>query len=497
MAQQSTAIAVLPGMRSGRLCAICPEPAGIRLIACRGCRKDRHMNATSGAAPSPASSYLVVRPAGSGDPLDPSTDPTFPKPKGQIEIVETGSGLTLADRKLFNVLLALSWEKLADPVARLPPFRAPAALLRRAIGEEAEHDNARLRASFDRLMSCRVLFPYESADGTLKEGGAPLLSFRALPKGAGAAEWSFPLELRPMLAEPGAWARLHLTVCARFQSKYALTLYELLSVRANLRAPAWRVTVDELRALLGARDKLPNWRHFERRVLEPAVYEVNELSPLAVAYGLERDTGRGRRVVAVAFTIARKDLPALVDAARLDEFASDPVGPAGGATARDPRTLDMQDGRTDEERGGRPPSAAEAFKARVPAKVLREVAAEFPGLDVAAVLDAWASWAAGSGKPCRNPAAAFRGFARQRAAELSALPAPVPAAAAAGPAASIAAALDDRERRALVWLIGQPYGIRRRWWNRACELGADDMRAATAEENIPRWIGLVAGEVCP
>src|SRR5690348_14238756 len=40
-----------------------------------------------------------------GVPLDLSTNPSFPKGEWQIKIRETGGGLTLADRKLYNVLL--------------------------------------------------------------------------------------------------------------------------------------------------------------------------------------------------------------------------------------------------------------------------------------------------------------------------------------------------------------------------------------------------------
>ncbi|MBJ7418276.1 MAG: hypothetical protein JHC88_22970 [Niveispirillum sp.] len=44
-------------------------------------------------------------------------------------------------------------------------------------------------------------------------------------------------------------------------------------------------------------------------------------------------------------------------------------------------------------------------------------------------------------------------------------------------------------------MTGEPYAVRAKWFRKAQTLGAPDMRAATAPENIGRWVGLVADEV--
>lgn len=425
------------------------------------------------------------RPEATGDPFRLDTDPTVPKPRGTIEIIETGGGLTLSDKKLFNVILAHSWDKLADATAVLPPFRAATADLKRAIGEETEHSNARLKSCFDRLMSVRVEFPYLSADGEVKEGGAPLLSFRALPKGRGYAEWSFPAELRPALAEPSAWARIHLAVCTSFSSKYALALYELLSVRVNLRDPDWEVDIDTFRQLLSVKNASAN-KNFgilQREVLERAVREVNELSAIDCSYVPIRSPSRGRPVVALRFTIRKKERGALTSAARATQFAIDPVGTAGkgfGVAPRDADTMDLEDGKTDRDR----PVAVLGLKRRVSDTALEQLRAEYPGTDIDGALNRWADWASVQTGKIRNADLAFAGFVRKLAGE-----------GAGAPPLAEPLAIPSGNQALIERLAAEPVGVRTRFYKRARELGAPEVRAAIAASNIHKWIAWVQDEV--
>ncbi|MDE1150021.1 MAG: replication initiation protein [Azospirillaceae bacterium] len=412
----------------------------------------------------------------------------MPKPRGTIEIIETGGGLTLSDKKLFNVILAHSWDKLADATAALPPFRAATADLKRAIGEETEHSNARLKSCFDRLMSVRVEFPYLSADGEVKEGGAPLLSFRALPKGKGYAEWSFPAELRPALAEPSAWARIHLAVCTSFSSKYALALYELLSVRVNLREPDWEVEIDAFRQLLSVKNSSAN-KNFgilQREVLERAVREVNELSAIECSYTPIRSPSRGRPVIALRFTIRKKERAALTSAARATEFAIDPVGPVGrglAAGARDADTVDLEDGKTDRDR----PVSVLGLKRRISDTAVEQLRTDYPGIDIEGALDRWAEWASGQTGKIRNADLAFAGFVRKMAGEVVSMIPVVPPAITGTEVRAPRQAVIDR-------LASEPLDVRTRFYKRARDLGAPEVRAAVAASNIHKWVEWVADE---
>lgn len=216
----------------------------------------------------------VSRPRITGDPLDLESDPSLPKPAVVIDVMEGAEPLHLFDRKLYNVLLALSWEGLSDPTFN-GPFAAPAAALRRATGQRTATDNVRLRESLDRLRMTTVLFPRLMGDGRIGETATSLLSMRTLPFNGGLVEWNFDPVLRPHLSNPKVWSRISLRACATFRSKYSLVLYELLSLRAGLRGRFWDVDVDELRRLCGSGSKFKDFNSFLKRVIEPAVAEIN------------------------------------------------------------------------------------------------------------------------------------------------------------------------------------------------------------------------------
>jgi hypothetical protein len=425
-----------------------------------------------------------ARPRTTGNALDLTTDPSLPKRRDQIRIV-SDRPLALADRKLYNVLLAFSWDQLGDPTAPIM-FRAPTADLRRAIGAVGDHGNARLRQSLERLKHTDVEFDYQSSiDGTVKGGNGTLISFYGLPKGEGVVEWEYATKLREKLADPKSWARIHLAVCAQFTSKYALCVYELVSLRANMRTPEWEVDIEELRALLNVGSKFTNWAHFERRVLAPAVKEVNELSGLDVEYKERRSKGKGRRVEGVLFEITKRSGLDLALAARAAEALRDAVR-RGTSPARDADTLDLADGKTDRERGSSVPNdAAHALAARIPAKVFQTMRTEHPGIDIYGTLTEWAEWAISRGEPCRNPTAAFKAFVRGKARS------PATPAVPQLPAPKLPA----KQRRALEWLQRQSFAVRKEWVARATAKGVELGKAAAAPDNLHRWIGTVAEEI--
>ena len=165
------------------------------------------------------------RPILYGDPFDFTTSPVLPKPAHQIEMVDIKGELNLTDRKIYNVILAASWEQLADPEF-IGPFSAPASAIRTAVGQENVRRNDRIRESLDRLLDVTVSFPRLMADGKIGEAKTHLLSYRALPKDSGLVEWNFDPVLRPHLRTSSVWARLNLEVAAKFQSKYEILLID-------------------------------------------------------------------------------------------------------------------------------------------------------------------------------------------------------------------------------------------------------------------------------
>jgi len=90
-----------------------------------------------------------------------------------------------------------------------------------------------------------------------------------------------------------------------FKSKYTIRLYELIkSVHFHeLEKYTRRYGVEELKKLMDG-ERYREYRDFKQRALVPAVNEINKYSDKTVEY---EEVKRGRKVLAVEFTITSKD----------------------------------------------------------------------------------------------------------------------------------------------------------------------------------------------
>ena len=90
-----------------------------------------------------------------------------------------------------------------------------------------------------------------------------------------------------------------------FKSKYTIRLYELVKSLHfhDLGDYLRRYSVDELKRLLGG-EVYREYRDFKRRVLVPAVKEINQYSDKSVSF---EEIRRGRKVIGIEFDITSKD----------------------------------------------------------------------------------------------------------------------------------------------------------------------------------------------
>lgn len=103
-------------------------------------------------------------------------------------------------------------------------------------------------------------------------------------------------------------------------SKYALTLYEMVQKRGNLRWKASeRFTLEALRGIMGVpKGKLSSWSNLKLRAIDPAVAEVNALSDYMVEISPIKT---GRAVTHVEMRWWRKDGDASGAADRALQFS--------------------------------------------------------------------------------------------------------------------------------------------------------------------------------
>lgn len=249
-----------------------------------------------------------------GKPLDLSTKPTVPKSIGLVEMAG-GHHLTLQDRRLFDTLLAIAYEHIEhdeEHSVRLIDLRR---LCARSSDESPHKGNERIKESIKRLKSLVLEF------NSLGNGEANwayitnLLGDVRYSEGKDILYYEFPKPLRSLLVDPAIHARIRLAVIYKFNSKYSLILYEILQRHADRRLSGWEwpVNINELKLLLSVEDKFPNYKDLKRRVLDPAITEINEHAPYTVnfkevrAKGPGTTRGRGAKVLKVIFKVARKE----------------------------------------------------------------------------------------------------------------------------------------------------------------------------------------------
>lgn len=103
----------------------------------------------------------------------------------------------------------------------------------------------------------------------------------------------------------------------KFTSQYAERLYEL--IKALSHKPIIDFTIKDLRKRMGIGDKqYTNFTDLQRRVLDPALRDINEYTDLDVT--MKESRGRYNKVEIIYFAVNRKTVPKLAHRVEQGEF---------------------------------------------------------------------------------------------------------------------------------------------------------------------------------
>lgn len=104
----------------------------------------------------------------------------------------------------------------------------------------------------------------------------------------------------------------------KFTSQYAERLYELLKSHSYSK-PLMDFDISDLKKRLGLDEPIyPNFKDLRRRVLEPAIKDINEFTDLDVS--LNEKHGRYNKVETVYFAVTKKKVPKLAQRIEDGEF---------------------------------------------------------------------------------------------------------------------------------------------------------------------------------
>ena len=223
----------------------------------------------------------------------------FPKPGELIEMTGTHA-LEASDRAILNVLYQHAHDsgRLLDLNAE---WEIPLVQVREAFSKHESSD--RLRDSLDRLMRVVVNVFYVAVDKGDGEGPEQRVvitglfdffdvSGKELAKRA-TLRYGLPRKLAPILENSGRWGRIKAEIVCSMTSKYAIALYELVQLRVNMERCLEVFAIDRFRELLGVPPgKYVRVDNFMRKVIEPALLQVNGLSDMGVQIELRRRHSR-------------------------------------------------------------------------------------------------------------------------------------------------------------------------------------------------------------
>ena len=218
----------------------------------------------------------------------------FPKAAELIEI--TGAhALEASDRAIFNQLYQIAHEsnRLVDPDA---DWETTYASLRRASSKHESND--RLKESLRRLRRTEVKVTYvDESTGKRRVMETHLLDFTDTEADGqsndGTVQFGIPKRLRVVLARSNRWGRIRCEVSYAMTSKYAIALYEMVCLRANRDHCVEVFSYEEFRALLNVPPgTYERGQDFQRKVVDPALLEVNGLSDIGVDIELRRRHAR-------------------------------------------------------------------------------------------------------------------------------------------------------------------------------------------------------------
>lgn len=217
-------------------------------------------------------------------------------------IIEASYRLSLIEQRI--ILSAITQVKRGATVTDEVLYSVSATDLAKLTGTDIRTTYRDLQDAAERLQNRRVTLILEPDGVTIRSKRRRVTCWvQSIDyiDGEGRIEMRFGKDILPYLTGlQREFTRYALTDVIKMTSAYAVRLYELLAQQPSGRR---EIALSDLRRWLQLEDRYESIRDFKRWVLDPAVEQINEHSPLTVTWS-QRKTGR--KVTHLAFDYATK-----------------------------------------------------------------------------------------------------------------------------------------------------------------------------------------------
>ena len=204
--------------------------------------------------------------------------------------------VTADQRKCFNVLLHAAREILErEPDTQL--FQADLATVKKLAGISA-NNNQQIKKSLKELVNITIEYNLLNKDKKNEWGAFSLLAQAKIIDGTGLLSFQFPLDIHNTLLRPDMYVLLDLSIIKGLQSKYSIALYEVLKDYKNMGTI--KIEMAYFIDLMGLEKVYNDFANIRRRVLKPAITEINDKTDITVDC---KEITEGRKIVELIFNI--------------------------------------------------------------------------------------------------------------------------------------------------------------------------------------------------
>ena len=214
-------------------------------------------------------------------------------------LIQARHKLSLEEIRLMDTIISFIQPEDKD----LKRYKIPVSVFQELYGTQRKDIYDVVKRAIEGLLSKPIKLESINSKGRKVFEIFNFISYGKYEEGAGSFYISIDTNFKPYLLKlKEFFSRIPIKYTYVLSSRYAIRLYELLKQYENT---SYRIDkIEDLREMLGVEEHEYNrFPDFEKRVLKPAVNEINEKTDLKVSYTKKKT---GRRITHIEFHIEQK-----------------------------------------------------------------------------------------------------------------------------------------------------------------------------------------------